>query len=179
MLRPHCCGDSHVHEKYLVRKAFAWLATLYEAVNKLSLSTGETGELVRENLGFGLNPGVELAPPRSLISNWRDRAARKNLRNVADTGNGGGGRCRQDNGPVNLGRRQAGSPKVRLYETFSREFRNRIFGWPNRHESEPENQSRFISRLVSISCLASRHLGGCQPPGCPGMDRSGCRTSFG
>ena len=56
------------------------------------------GELVLENVGFGLNPGVELAPPRPLLSNWRDRPARKNLPNVADTGYGGGWRCRQDNG---------------------------------------------------------------------------------
>ena len=38
--------------------------------------------MVLENIGFGLNPGVELAPPRSLLSNWRDRPARKNPRNV-------------------------------------------------------------------------------------------------
>jgi hypothetical protein len=46
---------------------------------------GETRELAPENVGLGLNPGVELAPPRRLVSNWRDRRARKNLRNVADT----------------------------------------------------------------------------------------------
>ena len=33
------------------------LATLDGAVNKRDLSTGETGELVLENVGFGLNPG--------------------------------------------------------------------------------------------------------------------------
>ena len=59
---------------------------MYGAVNKRDLSTGETGELVCGNVGFGLNPGVELALPRRLLSNWRDRAARKNLPNVADTG---------------------------------------------------------------------------------------------
>ena len=32
--------------------------TLDGAVNKRFLSTGETGELVRGNVGFGLNPGV-------------------------------------------------------------------------------------------------------------------------
>ena len=68
------------------------------AVNKRFLSTGETGELVLENVGFGLNPGVELAPPRRLLSNWRDRPACENLRNVADAGYGGARRCRQDNG---------------------------------------------------------------------------------
>jgi hypothetical protein len=31
--------------------------TLDEAVNKCFLSTGETGEFVSENVGFGLNPG--------------------------------------------------------------------------------------------------------------------------
>ena len=71
---------------------------LYGAVNKRFLSTGEMGELVLENVGFGLNPGVELAPPRRLLSNRRDRPARENLRNVADTGNGRGWRCCQDNG---------------------------------------------------------------------------------
>jgi hypothetical protein len=75
-----------------------WETALDGAVNKRFLSTGETGELVLENVGFGLNPGVELAPPRSLLSNWRDRRASNNLRNVADTGDGGGWRCRQDNG---------------------------------------------------------------------------------
>jgi hypothetical protein len=40
---------------------------LDEAVNKRFLSTGETRELVPVNVGFGLNPGVELAPPRSLF----------------------------------------------------------------------------------------------------------------
>ena len=45
---------------------------LYGAVNKRFLSTGETGELVCGSLGFGLNPEVELAPPRRLLSNWRD-----------------------------------------------------------------------------------------------------------
>ena len=46
----------------------------------------------------GVNPGVELAPPRPLRSNWGDRPPCENLRNVADTGNGGGRRCCQDNG---------------------------------------------------------------------------------
>ena len=69
---------------------------LYGAVNKRFLSTGETGELVLENVGFGLNPGVKLPPPPRLLSNRRDRPACKNLPNVADTGNGGGWRCRQD-----------------------------------------------------------------------------------
>ena len=71
---------------------------LYGAVNNGNLSTGETGELVRENVGFGLNPGVEVAPPRSLLSNWRDFRACKNLRNVADTGSCGDWRSCQDNG---------------------------------------------------------------------------------
>ena len=87
-----------------------WLAALYRAVNKRDLSTGETRELVRDNVGFGLNTGVELAPPRRLLSNRRDRPARKNVQNVADTGNGGGHRCCQDNGRGNLVRGRYGSP---------------------------------------------------------------------
>jgi hypothetical protein len=75
-----------------------WETALDGAVNKRFLSTGETRELVPDNVGFGLNPGVELAPPCSLLSNWRDLRACKNLRNVADTGDCGDWRCRQDNG---------------------------------------------------------------------------------
>ena len=48
-------------------------------------------------MGSGLNPGVELAPPPSLSSNRRERAARKNVQNVADTSKGGGRRSCQDN----------------------------------------------------------------------------------
>jgi hypothetical protein len=40
---------------------------LYGTVNKRFLSTGETRELVPVNVGFGLNPGVEFAPPRPLL----------------------------------------------------------------------------------------------------------------
>jgi hypothetical protein len=36
--------------------------------------------------GSASTPGVELGPPRCLSSNRRERAARKNLRNVGDTG---------------------------------------------------------------------------------------------
>ena len=52
---------------------------MYGAVNKRFLSTRETRELVLDNVGFGLNPGVEFAPPRRLLSNWRGRPARKSL----------------------------------------------------------------------------------------------------
>ena len=45
------------------------------AVNKPFLSTGETGELVGEDVGLGLNPWVERAPPRRLVSNWRTSSA--------------------------------------------------------------------------------------------------------
>ncbi len=72
--------------------------TLYEAVNKRLLSTGEPGEFASGNLRFGLNPGFERAPPNSLLSNRRNRAARKNLRNVADTGEPGGRCCQQNKG---------------------------------------------------------------------------------
>src|ERR1035437_4735563 len=63
---------------------------------------------VPDSVGYGLNPGVELAPLRSLLSNSRDRRARKNLRNVADTGRGGGRRCCQGNGRVELVRGRYG-----------------------------------------------------------------------
>jgi hypothetical protein len=76
-------------------EATVWLAVLHRAVNKRHLSIGETGEFANENLGFGLNPGVEPAPPRSPSSNRRKSAARENLRNVADTGQGDGARCCQ------------------------------------------------------------------------------------
>ena len=49
----------------------SWAAKLHGAVNKRDLSSGETGELVPENVGVGLNPGVELVLPRSPVSNWR------------------------------------------------------------------------------------------------------------
>jgi hypothetical protein len=45
--------------------------------------------------GSAPTPGGKLAPPRNRSSNRRKRAARKNLRNVADTGETGGGRCCQ------------------------------------------------------------------------------------
>ena len=83
---------------------------MYGAVNKPYLSTGETRELVPDNVGFGLNPEVERAPPRRLLSNWRDRPACKNLRNVATTGTGAPLRGCQDNGRLNLGRGWFGSP---------------------------------------------------------------------
>ena len=83
---------------------------LDEAVNKRDLSTGETGEFASKNLGLGLNPGVGHAVPRCLSSNWRERAARKNLRNVGDTGEGDGGCCCQHNSGSELGQRGSGSP---------------------------------------------------------------------
>jgi hypothetical protein len=83
---------------------------LYGAVNKRFLSTGETGELVPDNVGFGLNPGVVLAPLRRLLSNWRDRPPRENLRNVADTGEVNRGRRRQQNRRLELGQKCSGSP---------------------------------------------------------------------
>jgi hypothetical protein len=83
---------------------------LYGAANKRDLSTGETRELVPDNVGYGLNPRVERALPRRLLSNWRDRPARENLRNVADTGNGGRRRCRQDSALVSFVRGPYGSP---------------------------------------------------------------------
>lgn len=92
---------------------------LYGAVNKRFLSTGETGELVLENVGFDLNPGVELAPQRRLLSNWRNRPACKNVRNVADTGAAGNRRCCQDNERGDLVRGRCGSPKTRVSNYLS------------------------------------------------------------
>lgn len=94
-------------------------AVLDGAVNKRDLSTGETRELVRGNVGFGLNPRVEIAPPNSLVSNRRDRPERKNLRNVADTGEKVGERCCQDNGRVEFGRGEGGSPRTVVSNQFS------------------------------------------------------------
>ena len=84
--------------------------TLYEAVNKRLPSTGESRELVHKNLGACLNPGVEYATPRIMVSNRRERAGRKNLRNVADTAETGDRRCCQDNGRGNLARGRCGFP---------------------------------------------------------------------
>jgi hypothetical protein len=62
-----------------------WHAALDGAVNKRFLSTGETRELVRVNVGFDSNPRVVCVTQQDLASNWREGAARKNLRNVGDT----------------------------------------------------------------------------------------------
>jgi len=79
-------------------------------VNKRDLSTGETGEFAGENAGFGPNPGVASVAPRDLSSNRRESTARKNLRNVADTGAAAVARCCQENHGSELGWRQFGSP---------------------------------------------------------------------
>jgi hypothetical protein len=65
------------------------------AVNKPFLSTGETGEFVGEDVGLGLNPWVERAPPCRLLSNWRTGLGHENLLIVGDTGAVGGGCCCQ------------------------------------------------------------------------------------
>jgi hypothetical protein len=95
-----------------------------EPVNKRDLSTGETGELVRENVGCGLNPGVECATPRNLFSNWRNRRARKNLGNVANTDEPDGGCCCQQNRAFQLGVRKCGSPLFANSNQFSISFVN-------------------------------------------------------
>jgi hypothetical protein len=64
--------------------AFGLAPALNQPVNRRDPSTGETGEFAGENVGFGLNLGVELAPPPCLCCNRRERTARKNLRNVGD-----------------------------------------------------------------------------------------------
>lgn len=71
------------------------------AVNKRDLSTGETRELAGNSVGFGLNPRVELVPPLSVFSNWRDCPQHKNLWNVTDTGEECYRRCCQDSGRGN------------------------------------------------------------------------------
>jgi hypothetical protein len=47
------------------------------AVNKRDLSTGETGEFASKNAGFDLNPRVERAVPRTLLSSRRKVAGAK------------------------------------------------------------------------------------------------------
>lgn len=54
-------------------------------VRQSFLSTRETREFASGNVGFGLNPGVELAPPRNLSSNHEYMQHAENLRNVPDT----------------------------------------------------------------------------------------------
>jgi hypothetical protein len=66
--------------------------------------------------------GVELAPPRCLSSNWRERAARESLRNVADRGERGGGCCCQQNGRFELGQKSSGSPKTMVSNYLSTYF---------------------------------------------------------
>ena len=60
--------------------------------------------------GSGLNPGVVSAAPRDFTSNRRESTARKNLRNVADTGAAAVARCCQENHGSELGWKQYGSP---------------------------------------------------------------------
>ena len=104
------------------------MATVYGradgAVNKRLLSTGENGEFASDNVGFGLNPGVERAPPQSLSSNRREPVARENLRNVADTGNMAGGGCCQQHGRNQLGQGIAGSPR-NVVSNYLSEQRNK------------------------------------------------------
>lgn len=64
-----------------------------------------------ETWGSASTLGVELAPPRNLSSNQRERAARQNPRNVVDTGEVNGCRSRQENAPVELGQNPRGTPK--------------------------------------------------------------------
>ncbi len=59
--------------------------------------------------------GVECATPRTIFSNERECAARENLRNAADTGESGGERCRQNNGPWSWDVDSVGSPEIRVY----------------------------------------------------------------
>jgi hypothetical protein len=63
--------------------------------------------------------GVELGPARYLSSNQRERATRKNVRNVADTGEVNGGRYCQRNAALELGRKGTGSPKTMVSNNLS------------------------------------------------------------
>ena len=127
-------------------------------VNKRFLSTGETGEFVSENVGFGLNPGVELAPPRSLLSNWRERRTCKILPNVADTGNSRGRRCCQDNGPGNLVCGQYGSPQNPVSNDLSGaqviEYKRRMDG-DERGGVQAQLTTIPVDRLLGYGLLPS------------------------
>ena len=98
----------------------SWAATLDAAVNKRDLSTGETGELVLEDVGYDLNPGVDRALPRIAFSNQRN-CARKYPRNVGDNG-GFRERCCQQERLGYLGLEGFGSPKTMVSNSFSSDF---------------------------------------------------------
>ena len=72
-----------------------------------------------ETWGSASTLGVERAPPRNLSSNRRERAACKSLRNVADTGEVNGGRCCQQNRPLELGQKGTGSPGTKVSNDLS------------------------------------------------------------
>jgi len=75
----------------------------------------------------------ELAPPRCLSSNRRERAVRQNPRNVVDTGEADRGRCRQQNRRLELGRECSGSPRNTFPTGFSMGSRTQ---WLPKHQPE-------------------------------------------
>jgi hypothetical protein len=77
---------------------------------------GETGEFASENMGFGLNPGVELGPALCLSSNQREPKARENLLNVADTCEVDHWRRCQQVSRFELGQKSSGSPSWTRFE---------------------------------------------------------------
>jgi hypothetical protein len=114
---------------------FNWhsLAQRYADVlhgSELILSFMSVAELrigsISAGWGFGLNPGVEPAPPRSLSSNQRECAARENLWNVADTGEGDGTCCCQQSERNELGQKMYGSPGSRISTSVSISL---IYSW--------------------------------------------------
>jgi hypothetical protein len=66
------------------------------AVNKRPMSTRESGEFETENVGIGLNPGVERATGTSVISNERDTASGKACGMWRIRTEAVGRRCQQD-----------------------------------------------------------------------------------
>jgi hypothetical protein len=100
--------------------------------------------------------GVELGPPRCLSSNRRERAAKKNLRNVGDTGEGDAGRCCQQNSHSELGQKGSGSPLSTLLEVSPGPFDDalcakRAVAWRGLH-------TNYHCRLTTRLPLANMQL---------------------
>jgi hypothetical protein len=66
--------------------------------------------------GVGHNLGVQIGHPRNLSSNGREGAARKNLRNVGDTGTARKSNAVKQNAPSELARRRLGSRSWSIIE---------------------------------------------------------------
>jgi hypothetical protein len=85
--------------------------------------------------------GVERAPPRNFSSNERERAARQNPRNVADTGEVNDGRCCQQNTRYELGQKGAGSPKT-MVSNYLSDLLTMTYGSPARKTPKPPVSQR-------------------------------------